>query len=199
MVQDQLSGLVDMSVPFVSLQHTSAVTRSDQHTEQNALSRIARTREGRDVIIRVIVVGSEGHEHLKILRKIATGEHSLYSNNHALPMFSEFQMDDIVFGFFPKVGTSMGDIYYFWARNSVGDIVYMLMQMLEVHSPFSLPVEYSLTPPHLGPCIYPRSKDCSSSKPRDKLYDQSTSLSDACRTHFVIISLLNGSQTRLLR
>ncbi|KIJ97775.1 hypothetical protein K443DRAFT_9653 [Laccaria amethystina LaAM-08-1] len=97
----------------------------------NTLSRIARTREGHDVIVRVIVVGREGHEHLKILRKFATGEHSLYSNNHALPMFSEFQLDDVVFGFFPKVGASMLDIYYFWARNSVGDIVYMLMQMLE--------------------------------------------------------------------
>ena len=45
-------------------------------------------------------------------------------------MFSEFQMDDIVFGFFSKVGASIGDIYYFWVRNSVSDIVYMLMQML---------------------------------------------------------------------
>ena len=53
MVQDQLSGLVDMSVPFVSLHHTSAVTGSDKYTERNALSRIARPRdsEGHDVII----------------------------------------------------------------------------------------------------------------------------------------------------
>ncbi|RDB23418.1 Serine/threonine-protein kinase ksp1 [Hypsizygus marmoreus] len=97
----------------------------------NPLSRAARTRDGHDVIIRVIVVGREGHEHLKILRRIASGENSLLSNNHALPMFAEFQFEDIIFGIFPKVGASIEDLYGYWARNSVGDVVDILMQMLE--------------------------------------------------------------------
>jgi hypothetical protein len=35
---------------------------------KNGLSRPARTRDGLDVVIRVIVIGNEGHDHLKILR-----------------------------------------------------------------------------------------------------------------------------------
>jgi hypothetical protein len=94
--------------------------------------RAARTRDGLDVIIRVIVIGNEGHDHLKILRTIATGENSLLSTNHTLPMFMEFQFEDIVFGIFPKVGAKMLNAFGFWPNNSVGDIIDMLMQMLEV-------------------------------------------------------------------
>jgi hypothetical protein len=94
--------------------------------------RAARTRDGLDVIIRVIVIGNEGHDHLKILRTIATGENSLLSTNHTLPMFMEFQFEDIVFGIFPKVGAEMTEVFGSWPNNSVGDIIDMLMQMLEV-------------------------------------------------------------------
>ncbi|KDR79362.1 hypothetical protein GALMADRAFT_154278 [Galerina marginata CBS 339.88] len=83
----------------------------------NPLSRAARTRDGLDVIIRIIVHGKEGHDHLNILRKIATNESALYSNNHTLPMFRELQFEDVIFAT--------------WAKNSVGDIVEMLLQMLE--------------------------------------------------------------------
>jgi hypothetical protein len=89
----------------------------------------------------VIVIGNEGHDHLKILRTIATGENSLFSNNHALPMFSEFQFEDIIFGIFPKVGADGGEMvetYGDWAKNSVGDIIEMLMQMLEVRFSFQV-------------------------------------------------------------
>ena len=104
--------------------------------KKNGLARPARTRDGLDVVIRVIVIGKEGHEHLKILRTIATGEKSLFSNNHALPMFAEFQLEDIIFGVFPKVGEEVKYAYGFWAKNSVGDIIEMLAQMLEVSFTF---------------------------------------------------------------
>ena len=100
--------------------------------KKNGLSRPARTRDGLDVVIRVIVIGNEGQDHLKILRTIATGEKILFSNNHALPMFEEFQFEDIIFGIFPKVGGEISDAYGYWAKNSVGDIIEMLIQMLEV-------------------------------------------------------------------
>ena len=100
--------------------------------KKNGLARPARTRDGLDVVIRVIVIGNEGHDHLKILRTIATGEKILLSNNHALPMFEELQFEDIVFGIFPKVGGEISDAYGYWAKNSVGDIIEMLIQMLEV-------------------------------------------------------------------
>ena len=47
-------------------------------------------------------------------------------------MFAEFQLEDVIFGIFPKVGGEILDAYGYWANNSVGDIVEMLMQMLEV-------------------------------------------------------------------
>ncbi|KIM38986.1 hypothetical protein M413DRAFT_419349 [Hebeloma cylindrosporum] len=97
----------------------------------NPLSRAARTREGHDVIIRIIALKNEGREHLNILRRIATTEKSLFNNNHTLPMFTEFEFEDIIFGVFPKVGSSVAVAYGFWAKNSVGDIVEMLLQMLE--------------------------------------------------------------------
>ena len=104
--------------------------------KKNGLSRPARTRDGLDVVIRVIVIGNEGYDHLKILRTIATGEKILFSNNHALPMFEEFQFEDIIFGIFPKVGGEIVYAYDYWAKNSVGDIIEMLMQMLEVSFTF---------------------------------------------------------------
>jgi hypothetical protein len=45
-------------------------------------------------------------------------------------MFMEFQFGDIVFGIFPMVGAHM--LYAFGSNNSVGDIVNILTQMLEV-------------------------------------------------------------------
>ena len=47
-------------------------------------------------------------------------------------MFMEFQFEDIVFGIFPKVGGEVLDAFGFWPKNSVGDIIDMLLQMLEV-------------------------------------------------------------------
>ncbi|KAF8161987.1 kinase-like domain-containing protein [Pholiota molesta] len=97
----------------------------------NPSSRAARTRDGHDVGIRVITINNEGHDHLRILRKVATGLNSLFSNNHVLPMLSEFQFEDIIFGIFPKVGAELRDLYGNWARNSAGDVVEVMMQMLE--------------------------------------------------------------------
>ena len=49
-------------------------------------------------------------------------------------MVAEFQFEDIIFGIFPKVGGEMTCqcMYGYWAKNSVGDVIEMLMQMLEV-------------------------------------------------------------------
>ena len=47
-------------------------------------------------------------------------------------MFREFQYEDLTFAIFPKIGARVADIYGAWAANSVGDIVDILMQMLEV-------------------------------------------------------------------
>jgi hypothetical protein len=47
-------------------------------------------------------------------------------------MFMEFQFEDIVFGIFPKVGAEMSYVFDYWPKNSVGDIIDILLQMLEV-------------------------------------------------------------------
>ena len=104
--------------------------------KKNGLARPARTRDGLYAVIRVIAIGNEGLDHLKILRTIATGKKILFSNNHALPMFAEFQFEDIIFGIFPQVGGEISCAYGYWAKNSVGDIIEMLMQMLEVSFTF---------------------------------------------------------------
>ncbi|KIM74717.1 hypothetical protein PILCRDRAFT_695592 [Piloderma croceum F 1598] len=97
----------------------------------NALTRIARTRDGYNVAVRVLVVKHDGHGHLNILRNIATGSSSLLSNNHTLPLLAEFRLDDIVFGIFPRVGARMEEVFGYWPSNSVGDVMDMLLQALE--------------------------------------------------------------------
>ena len=47
-------------------------------------------------------------------------------------MFMEFQFEDIIFGIFPLVGAEMSYVFDYWPNNSVGDIIDMLLQMLEV-------------------------------------------------------------------
>ena len=44
----------------------------------------------------------------------------------------ELQFEDIVFGIFPLVGAEMSYLFGYWPNNSVGDIIDILMQMLEV-------------------------------------------------------------------
>ncbi|KAF9467634.1 hypothetical protein BDZ94DRAFT_1280257 [Collybia nuda] len=110
---------------------SNGVSSSPGQVRNDPLSRAARAREGHGVIIRVIVVKEEGHKHIRILRKIATGEVSLCSDNHTLPLFGELELEDIIFGIFPKVNGIVKGADGTWATNSVGDIIDMLMQMLE--------------------------------------------------------------------
>ena len=90
------------------------------------------TKDGRHLIMRVVVLRDQGHEHLRILRKLATGVESLASNNHTLPMVEEFQYECITFGLFPRVTREVSDAYGTWTKNSVGDVIDMILQALEV-------------------------------------------------------------------
>jgi hypothetical protein len=51
-------------------------------------------------------------------------------------MFSEFHFDDHIFGIFPRVGGMVAQSYDWWAKNSVGDIIDVLMQALAVNLTF---------------------------------------------------------------
>ncbi|EIW51783.1 uncharacterized protein TRAVEDRAFT_136543 [Trametes versicolor FP-101664 SS1] len=101
------------------------------YTLQNAMLRAARTVDGRDVVIRVIRVGSEGQNQLDVLQCMARGPYSQATPNHAIPLFELFELEDITFGIFPRVGFSMADAYDSWAENSVGDVIDMVLQCLE--------------------------------------------------------------------
>jgi len=93
---------------------------------------------GLNVVIRVAVIGNEGRQHLGILRKLARGTTCLLTENHVVPLWGEAQLEDIVFVISPYVGHSMDECYGGWPKNSVGDIVDMIIQALEaiafVHS-----------------------------------------------------------------
>ena len=57
-------------------------------------------------------------------------------------MVMEFQLEDIIFGIFPKAGGDMSLAFGFWPNNSVGDVIDMLMQMLEVTFYFTYVVSH---------------------------------------------------------
>lgn len=85
-------------------------------------------------MLRVVVIGDEGKAHLEILRKLARGTRSLLTDNHVVPLWQEVQFEDIIFTVCPYVGFPLRSAYGGWAKNSVGDIVDMLLQALEVSS-----------------------------------------------------------------
>ena len=99
---------------------------------QNGLCHGATTADGHSVVVRIISIGNEGNNHLQVLRKIARGNDSLLVDNHAVPLWREVHFEDMVFGVFPFIGCDLFDIYAPWIKNSVGDIVDMILQAIEV-------------------------------------------------------------------
>ncbi|KAI9069190.1 hypothetical protein FKP32DRAFT_1617567 [Trametes sanguinea] len=100
----------------------------------NPLCRPARTRGKQDVFVRVLSMGDRGQNYVDILKAIAMGPFALYSNNHVVPVFDFLQFEDITFGVFPKIGFQMRDAYDGWPKNSVGDVLDMILQCLEALS-----------------------------------------------------------------
>lgn len=88
--------------------------------------------DGRDVVIRVLCVGSEGHDHLEVLKYMSRGATSQATSNHAVPLFELLDLEDITFGIFPRIGCTMAYAYRFGTENSVGDVIDMVLQCLEV-------------------------------------------------------------------
>ncbi|KAH9924383.1 uncharacterized protein B0H18DRAFT_877932 [Fomitopsis serialis] len=98
---------------------------------QNELTRGGTTGDGLHAVVRVAAMGEEGKRHLEILRKLARGTRSLFMDNHVVPLWQEVQFEDIVFTVSPFVAHSMAECYGQWAKNSVGDIIDMILQALE--------------------------------------------------------------------
>jgi serine/threonine protein kinase len=84
-----------------------------------------------DVVVRVLIVSGEGQNHLDVVRKLATVPLSLQSSNHVLPLLDCIQFQDITFGVFPMAESTMIYSYGYTFRNSVGDVINMILQALE--------------------------------------------------------------------
>ncbi|PIL28181.1 hypothetical protein GSI_09718 [Ganoderma sinense ZZ0214-1] len=110
---------------------SGSIQRVLSYEYRNALTRAARTPDGRDVVFRVLAIGEEGREHVDLLKTLARGTYSLISANHTLPLLELIELDDITFGVFPKVAFSCSELYHGWAESSVGDILEMIAQCLE--------------------------------------------------------------------
>lgn len=105
---------------------------------QNPLNRPFRLKDDRDVMIRIIKIRDEDQEQLDIWRKLATSPNALRSSNHTLPMIEEVWIGHLVFGVFPFVGATMTDAWDNWPQNSVGDVLDMFIQALEVDTLYNL-------------------------------------------------------------
>jgi hypothetical protein len=86
-----------------------------------------------DVVVRVLSVGGQGERSLKIQRQIATPPEALIRSNHALPMFREIVLQDIVFGIFPRVTSNLADIFILENLSFMEkDVMEVFSQCLEV-------------------------------------------------------------------
>ncbi len=93
------------------------------------------------MVLRVLAIGEEGRDHVDLLKRFARGPYSLISANHTLPLLGLIDLDEITFAVLPKVGYACSDVYNTWAESSVGDILDMIAQCLEVRgSPKYLPI-----------------------------------------------------------
>ncbi len=84
------------------------------------------------MVIRVLAVGSHGRSHVEILKLLSRNHYSVIDRNHAIPVLEFLDYQDVTFGIVPKIGFSMFGAYGLWAENSVGDLVDMIMQCIEV-------------------------------------------------------------------
>ncbi len=104
-------------------------------------------------MIRIITADGEGHDTLRIVKKICTGEEGLLTSNHALPLLEMFEYNDLTFGVFPLVAVSLTRSINSWPKNTVEDIMDMLMQAIEVIFPLDEPRHANLCAT-LGDCIH---------------------------------------------
>ncbi|KAH9919842.1 kinase-like domain-containing protein [Fomitopsis serialis] len=97
----------------------------------NPLTCCGTTLEGHNVVVRIVRIGNEGAQHLEILRKLARGSTGLLTENHIAPLWQEVYFQDLTFVVTPWIGHSLFECYGFWAKNSVGDLVDIVLQTFQ--------------------------------------------------------------------
>ena len=80
----------------------------------------------------MLAVGDEGKDHVELLRTVSHGEISLLHGSHQLPLLDLIEVEDVVLGVFPKAGGCLSHVYGSWAESSVGDILDIIAQCMEV-------------------------------------------------------------------
>ncbi|KDR71601.1 hypothetical protein GALMADRAFT_793188 [Galerina marginata CBS 339.88] len=114
--------------------NNTSLARVKQFNGNNGLSHAARyTRPGavHDCVLRVITVRGQGHDHLRIIRRLSLPPDALLSSNHVLPMINELVFEDIVIGVFPRLIYHLGEATDISKMNSVEDVLYMFLQAFE--------------------------------------------------------------------
>jgi hypothetical protein len=61
----------------------------------------AQTPDNREVLIRLIVKGDKGTQHLEALRRLATGYVAQRGDNHVTPVLQWHSYEDMTFAVFP--------------------------------------------------------------------------------------------------
>ena len=98
----------------------------------SGLLHAVRGKDNKDYIVRVMTSGGEGHDHLRLVRRLScTFPDNTLSNTHILPMVLEVQFKDITFGFFPKAQYPLNRVLKNM-KSTVEDAVHMILQALEV-------------------------------------------------------------------
>jgi hypothetical protein len=67
---------------------------------QKAIHCPVRTVDNRHVVIRLVVKGDDGLDHLAALRRLGTGDIAFRGENHIVPMLREIVLDDMIFAAF---------------------------------------------------------------------------------------------------
>ncbi|KIM39634.1 hypothetical protein M413DRAFT_29331 [Hebeloma cylindrosporum] len=97
----------------------------------SGLLHAVRGKDNKDYIVRVMTSGGEGHNHLRLVRRLSSAfPDNTLSNTHILPMVLEVQFKDITLGFFPKAQYPL-DRVLSNRQSTVEDAVYMILQALE--------------------------------------------------------------------
>jgi hypothetical protein len=99
---------------------------------QKAIHCPARTIDNRYVLIRLVVKGDDGMNHLVALRRLGTGDVAFRGENHIVPMLREIVLDDMIFVVFPLLQDGFDTPWYY----NYGEVVDAVYQVIEVYLGF---------------------------------------------------------------
>ncbi|KAF8901325.1 hypothetical protein CPB84DRAFT_968469 [Gymnopilus junonius] len=116
---------------FINASKREDLVHVDQFCIQNGLSHAASASDKRDFILRIITAGGQGHDHLRILKRLSSSPDIFRGTNHVLPMVDQIIFEDITIGLFPRLSCNIQEIGFPYRQTSIEDILYIVLQALE--------------------------------------------------------------------